>query len=1351
MGKNVNKHYKFRFSFVARMMAVALTGVMVVTSAEATAYAASNVPNALENGNAANIAVDNYSTEATELIDAHLEKEVQDAYAALIKAVDSGKPSDCEAATKLIDKLTPTQLARLFLIKYADYYREHFLDKDFALFNADAYIEAHPEILDNTLSKDDMRALALEYYLNYGVYKGHSSCTSFDPIVSIIAYPEENRTVLDKANVPGSEEIAAIKAAYSSREGNTNTMLYKLGSTFLTPKHNVGSYDADDGILFINRVVLPVLYNGDDCAEPAINNDITYISENRDKNNKKHSPKEPAISVGDPINKEARKKISKLVLHTTDDGADGVIDLSTDEYNITYDAERYHQISDKIELVRSVGRDKDASQAKYTVMIYMCGSNLDDLAAGDMLNIIKSQYRLDEVNVLLCTGGSLEWNSEHVNDTASTSRCSIFYLDPTNVAGAEKNINNMNESINDNSFKLLSQIDTPINMGESELLLGFMDMAYDLFPADNYMLNLWNHGGGAPVGICVGDELYMDNADGVSELVVSGDALTLANVEEALNNSKIYNYAGGVDVLTMDACLMGGIEEAYNFSRYVDYFVASPQLTTGPTAYDKYLKAIADAITASYNIEIQTGEKVKIDNAKIAIDCASSYNKDATADLLQMNSCLDLKALADANIAQSMDEVGKALDVLFDDPQTSIESYRMYRMAIVRANGLGEVEYETTNNYLFVDLYDFFSKLSAFAKEKQDYYDYVFHDGNIAENYYRLQLAINKVLDSGNYILYSDIFWNGVTVQSFKATDSDGDGKYEGASLSQVAAVPNADVWNALNLSDYSGLSISAPGLVPLLVACEDVDDGKINLLTDSTFLQGLFGNYTDVLGDKYAPFAVSDSEINREQRIIDNIAVYTEDYSKTFSDIRLDEVSYVTGGALRTDWVLYIEFENEYDSDALDKINELGMEDDVISPFDDFIEAVSAVEFIFSTDRTATYTDTDGNQASDTVKVVHGHGYIAPTNNVSSSVKYENGSLNKTDSLSFNITKGEPDGFLFEGLDINGSQRADYTVSVSNEIEEDIYKSLLGSDYDPHYFFVFKGQYYLDTNYDNPYEGFFVYNTDSYDNKNLSHYATIKNPVAQGDTYETVSNITALQLYHYIINSDASITCAEADGYDLGAPIFLNGSDTVSVTRTNIGEKMESTQSSDVSIAYEDVEVTVKPIEGYSTVTNYNSSIDTSKSIHNADIVDDNIEGGYLEVTPHAASSDLLSDMVNGSDEEKISEKKTASNTEQTETAVESIEEETPVEPVDVWDEEFVSDDLSDFIVEEEVTPVIEETYYEETENSDASYEEPSQDDNYQAYEEPSPVIDMPEYSIKEEEAVEHKSEAESCDEDAA
>ena len=97
-----------------------------------------------------------------------------------------------------------------------------------------------------------------------------------------------------------------------------------------------------------------------------------------------------------------------------------------------------------------------------------------------------------------------------------------------------------------------------MNMGDYQTLSYFINYGKQNYPADRYLLWVYNHGGGWK-GACMDDT----NNDPL---------LTMDDFQKALTET------GGVDIISFFACLMGSLESVYELRDLVDVYIGSEDL-----------------------------------------------------------------------------------------------------------------------------------------------------------------------------------------------------------------------------------------------------------------------------------------------------------------------------------------------------------------------------------------------------------------------------------------------------------------------------------------------------------------------------------------------------------------------------------------------------------------------------------------------------------------------------------------------------------------------------------------------------------------------------------------------------
>lgn len=185
----------------------------------------------------------------------------------------------------------------------------------------------------------------------------------------------------------------------------------------------------------------------------------------------------------------------------------------------------------------------------HTVLIYMCGADLESenqLATGDIQEILKVSGQPDDVNIVIETGGANSW--------ASTYGISSTKLERYHV---------------ENKSLVRDAQLTYASMGLSSTLQSFIEFGLNNYPAERTGLVFWNHGGGMR-GVCY-DEKKNDDVLKNSEIrsAVSG----------ALSNCGMSGQK--LEWVGYDACLMAVQDIAITNSEYFNYMIASEESEAG--------------------------------------------------------------------------------------------------------------------------------------------------------------------------------------------------------------------------------------------------------------------------------------------------------------------------------------------------------------------------------------------------------------------------------------------------------------------------------------------------------------------------------------------------------------------------------------------------------------------------------------------------------------------------------------------------------------------------------------------------------------------------------------------------
>lgn len=234
-------------------------------------------------------------------------------------------------------------------------------------------------------------------------------------------------------------------------------------------------------------------------------------------------------------------------------------------------------------------------QRSYTVMVYMIGSDLESKGGNATLDMYEMEdARLDpeKANLLLYTGGCRSWKA----DIPSNQNCILDMHLPEQE-------------------RIVAATEGSVSMGSPEALSSFINFCTKNYPAEHYMLILWDHGSGPLKGYGA-DEWF------------SGDSLLLAEMKTAMS-ATIFGRGQKLDLVGFDACLMGCYENMALWRSYARYYVGSEELEPG-NGWDYHFlktlndtsdpKEIASSITASFS-EFYQNKTTEFFRPQITLSC----------------------------------------------------------------------------------------------------------------------------------------------------------------------------------------------------------------------------------------------------------------------------------------------------------------------------------------------------------------------------------------------------------------------------------------------------------------------------------------------------------------------------------------------------------------------------------------------------------------------------------------------------------------------------------------------------------------------------------------------------------
>ncbi|MDX2029121.1 MAG: clostripain-related cysteine peptidase [Blastocatellia bacterium] len=336
-----------------------------------------------------------------------------------------------------------------------------------------------------------------------------------------------------------------------------------------------------------------------------------------------------------------------------------------------------------------------AEKSKWTILIYFAADNDLDEAAFKVLREIKKVGSNSDLNIIAQL------------DTRGIGRTFRFRLRDDRYTIEEDRI----------------WQDEEINTGDPKELTKFITWGVEKFPADHYMLVIWGHGqgwelarddhsparaGARTVGAFQKQKSRKLGSDAdITES--SEDVLNSCELDQALRESieklvemnllvddKPEGKPAKIDILGMDACMMGTTEVAHHLRDRAKYMIASED--TVPLDSWPYAR-IFDAMRKS--------------PAMTPEDLSTSIIREY---LIQYRDQVKGATLATFNLEASItDKLTEALTMLARELKTRLSQDPVVRFAVMKARIAAQTFYLKE----FVDLYDFCDQLSSIIEDAE--------------------------------------------------------------------------------------------------------------------------------------------------------------------------------------------------------------------------------------------------------------------------------------------------------------------------------------------------------------------------------------------------------------------------------------------------------------------------------------------------------------------------------------------------------------------------------------------------------------------------------------------------------
>ncbi len=319
--------------------------------------------------------------------------------------------------------------------------------------------------------------------------------------------------------------------------------------------------------------------------------------------------------------------------------------VSQDDPQVSPPDTGVHRDNDSDPQLNDTGRSDTADtgsripgQASWTLMIFMAGdNNLESSALGD-LNELERVGSSDEVNVLVQLDRSRHYSSAD-GDWSGSRRYRVEQDDDTSSIGS---------SVLDE----LGETDS----GDPDTVAAFASWAIQSYPADRYGLVMWNHGWGWSLAATAATK-------GLSSDYDSGNDISVAEGElEAILSAAHEQIGAPLDLLGIDACLMGSWEVSHVAAPHADVYVAS-QANEGLDGW-AYDTTLADLVADP-----------DMDGAALGEVIALRFNEtfDSTQSVVDLAVASDLASALDT-LAQAMMDTGQA-GALLDDGATQAQDF----------------------------------------------------------------------------------------------------------------------------------------------------------------------------------------------------------------------------------------------------------------------------------------------------------------------------------------------------------------------------------------------------------------------------------------------------------------------------------------------------------------------------------------------------------------------------------------------------------------------------------------------------------------------------------------------------
>lgn len=303
----------------------------------------------------------------------------------------------------------------------------------------------------------------------------------------------------------------------------------------------------------------------------------------------------------------------------------------------------------------NTSKSEEGKIAEWTFMVYMAGDN--------SLDVSDLQMPLDDINEMEIAGSTDDVNIIVLADRKSDDD-NLYRInkDPTGYNpddGSDENLDwdqPVSKELNDRGAVIPD--DGELKMDDPQTLIDFLDWTVNNYPANHYLLDLWNHGQGW-------EWVCKDNNP-------SGE-LETSELDEALDTFK-KTHKIKIDILGFDVCSLGFVEMFYQFKDYADICIASEEeWPEDGWAYNDFLQKLI------IKPEMSPKELASI----IVYDSVEAYR--GVTDLPITHSAIDLNVINDVVI--SIDNFSKIIENSYPYFRNELKNIRS-ELASFRENAI---------------------------------------------------------------------------------------------------------------------------------------------------------------------------------------------------------------------------------------------------------------------------------------------------------------------------------------------------------------------------------------------------------------------------------------------------------------------------------------------------------------------------------------------------------------------------------------------------------------------------------------------------------------------------------------